>query len=754
MNTLYPNLITTFFFLILYGLPSYATIYPISIDQRITASKQIAIGKVVQQYTFWDDNKQNIYTAHLLEITAYLKKTSTKQYVEIITPGGVIEDEAQIVYPNIELVLHKSYFFFLDNLSLITIRNTPTVNRTSIPRFCAYSYIQGILPLQHNHYVDYIDKTPQPIDKLLKKTQALTQFIAKRPNGNVFIFEKESMPIATSARKNITLKNGLGETVAHFHAGSTDESEELIINGSGFGTVPGTVQFSDANNGGSSFINSNYETDLVSWTDSEIRLKIPNKAGSGTVEVYHQNGQLVGRTSISIEWAVNPIFSTYRGYDERTRQPVKFLNNNENGGYTLQINTTEGFFTDNQAVTSFERALTKWQCQTGINFQLDKSGTTTAFANDGVCVIQYSKLLPICVLGAATSRFKSVGSSSCSKENTLWYLKEFDIQFTPNSRMSTGYSWNFSADNPTFQQFDFESIALHELGHAHGIGHIIGKEHVMHYSVTNGEARKELSVQEVAAGLHKMAISDGENCISRYAPMEAIEMTCVAQETTIAIGAKVKLFLEGSFDDGLQQMNTNLADAGLLPLQQPFDEAPYGYTGSETITTLPPDIVDWVLLQIRDGADMRTILQTKAVIIRKDGLLLDSEGNEIITFDGLPSGRYYIAVFHRSHLPIISNTPHPFSNNPTLYDFTTAESAAMGAAQLKIKQNIFMMNAGDFDGNGVINSQDYNLWKQNSSAVNVYLSADVDGNGIINNQDYNLWKANRSKIGMISISDE
>ena len=63
------------------------------------------------------------------------------------------------------------------------------------------------------------------------------------------------------------------------------------------------------------------------------------------------------------------------------------------------------------------------------------------------------------------------------------------------------------------------------------------------------------------------------------------------------------------------------------------------------------------------------------------------------------------------------------------------------------------MHAGDFDGNGVINSQDYNLWKQNSSAVNVYLAADVDGNGIINSLDYNLWKANRSKIAMISISE-
>jgi len=41
------------------------------------------------------------------------------------------------------------------------------------------------------------------------------------------------------------------------------------------------------------------------------------------------------------------------------------------------------------------------------------------------------------------------------------------------------------------------------------------------------------------------------------------------------------------------------------------------------------------------------------------------------------------------------------------------------------------------------------VWKTNSSAINVYLPADADGNGIINNQDYNLWKANRSKVSVL-----
>jgi len=54
----------------------------------------------------------------------------------------------------------------------------------------------------------------------------------------------------------------------------------------------------------------------------------------------------------------------------------------------------------------------------------------------------------------------------------------------------------------------------------------------------------------------------------------------------------------------------------------------------------------------------------------------------------------------------------------------------------------FCLYSGDFDGNGIINSLDYNSWALNKSALNQYLNIDADGNGIINNLDYNLWLGN------------
>lgn len=751
MTTFYKKTQTTFVLLLFSIFCAQATIYPISINQRIEQSAQVAMGKVVQQYSFWDKEKQNIYTAHLLEVAAYLKQSSSKKYIEIVTIGGVVEDEAQIVYPSIELNMGRNYLFFLKESPSTVINNNAQARSTQIPRFQTYAHIQGVLPEVNSQLIDYIHNKPISTKTLLRKIQSITKFVAKRPSGDLFTL-KENTSTIINARSSISLKNGLGETVPHFHGGTADTTEELIITGSGFGDAPGTVQFSNTDAGGLGFISSNYETDLVYWTDSEIRLKIPPKAGTGYVQVLHSNGSLVGNAPIVIEWTVNPVFSTYRGFETHTRQQVEFLDRNENGGYSIQVNTTEGFLSDNEAMESFERALNKWQCKTGINFQLDKSGTTTSFANDGNCIIQYSTSLPQGVLGIATSRYKSVANSSCSEHKTLWFLKEFDIQFTPNHLLPFGYDWNFSAKPASEKQYDFETIAMHELGHAHGLGHIIGTENVMHYAISNGESRKDLSDKEIAAGQHKMSYSTAPNCISRYLPMEHLETVCPTIDLGNAV-VKIKLFLEGNYDYEQQEMNTNLTDNNLLPIEQPFNNSPFFYDGSETIEDLPDQVVDWVLLQLRDENDMTTVLDQKAVLVKKNGLLIDIEGNEELLFNNLPVGNYYIAIFHRSHLPIVSQIPHLFNDSAPLYDFTSSESAAMGTAQQKVKQNVSMMNVGDFDGNGVINSQDFNLWKQNSAAINVYLPADADGNGIINNQDFNLWKTNRSKIGVISISN-
>ena len=47
-------------------------------------------------------------------------------------------------------------------------------------------------------------------------------------------------------------------------------------------------------------------------------------------------------------------------------------------------------------------------------------------------------------------------------------------------------------------------------------------------------------------------------------------------------------------------MRTTLNSGGIIPLSQPYIGAPYNYTGTESVATIPnANIVDWVLIEHR-----------------------------------------------------------------------------------------------------------------------------------------------------------
>lgn len=208
------------------------------------------------------------------------------------------------------------------------------------------------------------------------------------------------------------------------------------------------------------------------------------------------------------------------------------------------------------------------------------------------------------------------------------------------------------------------------------------------------------------------------------------------------------VLLEGFYDQQNDKMHNNLLQKGLFPNDQPYSVAPYTYDGLEELLLNDQEITDWVLLEVRDSQDIQNVLARKAAIIKTDGTIIDSDGSPGVLIEGVEPGDYYLAVFHKSHLAVATANPIPFaSDNPPLYDFSTAETQALGNGQLTSMGGRFAMRSGDFDHNGIINNLDFNEWKKNAAAIDEYLNIDADGNGIVNNLDFNYWKANKSKIG-------
>lgn len=509
---------------------------PIGMSEKIDKSAFAVLGKVSEQHSYMDNNG-NIYTLNKIDITAWLKnhRANTKD-MYVITTGGVVGDKAQITEPALQLRSGQEYFLMLQNDNQADDDKKFRVSNPSKIQAYVYADAQGALLLSNGKYFDVSNGEEFTEESLLQRIYTNTKQAAKKPDGSLF----------TSRKGNSVNSNVLAVSIAAISpnpavAGTINTSDFLLITGSGFGTTTGTVSFKNADDGGLTFITPTNASDYVLWKDDSIKVKIPSNAGTGRIKV---NGVL-STPILTINYAHISINSSFSGFPVVTRQRFYLRDKNGTGGYTFKYNTTSGFSANTLAKNAFKRAANKWKCNTGVNWE--PYGTTPkTFANDDVNVVLFDAALPAGVLARATSRFTGGSTGSCDNANTVWYLEEIDIQF--QSVPSPGFTWQFGPAVPASNQYDFESVALHELGHAHGLGHRIAAGKVMHYSIPNGVNRRVPAALEITGGLAKMAYSTVATCFNPTgsgtpmitAPCPTFQLTGVAEDAKAAQDLSLK----------------------------------------------------------------------------------------------------------------------------------------------------------------------------------------------------------------------
>ena len=167
--------------------------------------------------------------------------------------------------------------------------------------------------------------------------------------------------------------------------------------------------------------------------------------------------------------------------------------------------------------------------------------------------------------------------------------------------------------------------------------------------------------------------------------------------TIYAASRQLTVLLQGPYDEGTGLMKTDLYAAGKVPLSQPYGNvAPWYYTGTESVGSMPANVVDWVLVELRTTTT--TTFEKKAGLLYKDGSV--TVGFNTI----VPDAEYYIIVWHRNHMPVMSEEKVKVHNATTPYDFTLlANCYSSGAVKVKTgTPDIYAMIAGDVTKNGLL----------------------------------------------------
>jgi hypothetical protein len=474
-------------------------VYPVAFSQRINEAHSAILGKVTEQHCYADD-RGNIYTSNKIQVTAWIKNHSAETEVYVITLGGVLNGKAQITNPAVQLKKGDEYFLMLENNNTVCDDKNLRAASPSKIQALPFADAQGALLYQDEEYFDFFEGKLTE-SALLQKISTIAGLQPKRPDGSMYV--ARAFGNLTTNTNDIT-SFGPNPT----NAGTINPSEYLTINGSGFGTTPGTVQFPNADNGGSTYIEPPNTSDYVSWTDNQIIVKVPTgssaNAGTGNFLV---NGTFQSPQQLTIGYAQISINSDFSGFATPTRQRYYLRNLDGQGGYTFTYNTN--FAINTAAVAAFERTLNTWKCNTGMNWRA--AGTTTlGYADDNVNVVLYDATLPAGVLARATSRFSgSALTGTCDLQNTMWWLKEIDMQVR-----ETGVTWQYGPALATGSQYDFETVLLHELGHGHGLAHRIAPGQLMNYALANASNIRTPAAVEIQGAQNKVGYSTIATCFN------------------------------------------------------------------------------------------------------------------------------------------------------------------------------------------------------------------------------------------------
>jgi hypothetical protein len=269
------------------------------------------------------------------------------------------------------------------------------------------------------------------------------------------------------------------------------------------------VLFANADAGVGSFTTVEHFSPLIiSWTTTQIKVRVPTQAGTGPIRVVDNNGAFITTSS-----SLNVLYSVLTADfgDPYGIKQFTLGNMNTSGGYSIKYSTSSANsgvnINTSPAKATFQRALNTWKETVGVNFV--EAGTTTLQTvnpDDGENIVEYDNggtgIGPLAD-GVLATCFSGITICTNDPVNNQARKTGFDIVLR-NTGFSNGTVPFTLGPCPPLSEFsnivDLETVLLHELGHGLNLGHIIdalqgsgagtaSPAKVMHFSIAYNQTK-------------------------------------------------------------------------------------------------------------------------------------------------------------------------------------------------------------------------------------------------------------------------
>jgi len=403
--------------------------------QLILSSDQIVYGKIVDVKSAWNAQKTHIETTAQIQVTdAFINSKnasiSSGSTIPVTIPGGTVGDLCEWVEDQPVFLPKTDAFVFLKK----SADGKFTVNGQFMGVHPVLSTTTGISSTKTSTSIPEAERFKDKITKTL-------QGIPADPNPPGFLVSESGSVIA--AAPSITSVSP--------SSGSAGTDTQITIYGTGFGsTKTSRTSLADVKffgiwldtsydqyfpisaRGYPDYTNSSY--DIVSWTDTQITVKVPTThVGSPAIPLSASSGFVFITTDAGLESNLKP-FAVPFAYDKVKRSSKAVT-------YYVNSGTYSG------TVEAVQKAAATWN-NSGSSFRFNYAGPTTSTSNayDSTNVISYGSL-PAGTLGITYNLFLISSREIIDTDLTL----------------NTAYTW--TTGTASGSTVNIEATTAHEFGH-------------------------------------------------------------------------------------------------------------------------------------------------------------------------------------------------------------------------------------------------------------------------------------------------